>query len=49
MEYIKVFRNHSDYEDFAASGTFVKNAAAEWDVTGNSGIPTGWTVQKATA
>lgn len=31
----------------AASGTFVKNAAAEWDVTGNGGIPSGWTVETA--
>ena len=31
----------------ASSGTFVKNATAEWNVTGNNGIPTGWTVQKA--
>lgn len=32
----------------AATGTFVKNASAQWDVTGVSGIPTGWTVQTAT-
>ncbi len=31
----------------AASGTFVKNAAATWDVSGSSGIPTGWTVETA--
>ena len=31
----------------AASGTFVKNSAAEWDVSGVNGIPTGWTVQNA--
>ena len=31
----------------AASGTFVKNSAATWDVTGSSGIPTGWTIQTA--
>ena len=31
------------------NGTFVKNAAATWDVTGGSGIPTGWTVETATA
>ena len=29
----------------ASSGTFVKNYLAEWDVTGVSGIPSGWTVQ----
>ena len=33
----------------AATGTFVKNSAAEWDVTGTYGIPTGWTVQTANA
>ena len=32
----------------AASGTFVKNAAATWNVSGNSGIPSGWTVETAT-
>ena len=33
----------------AASGTFVKNSAAEWNVTGVNGIPTGWTVQTASS
>lgn len=28
----------------ASSGTFVKNKDATWNVTGNNGIPTGWTV-----
>ena len=28
----------------ASTGTFVKNKDATWDVTGTSGIPTGWTV-----
>jgi hypothetical protein len=28
----------------ASSGTFVKNSAAQWNVTGNDSIPTGWTV-----
>ena len=27
------------------TGTFIKNAAATWDVAGSSGIPEGWTVQ----
>ena len=27
-----------------ANGTFVKNSAATWNVTGDSGIPSGWTV-----
>ena len=33
----------------ASTGTFVKNSAATWNVTGNNGIPSGWTVQTATA
>ena len=33
----------------ASSGTFVKNAAATWTATGITGIPTGWTVETATA
>ena len=28
----------------ASTGTFVKNPAATWDVTGVSGVPSGWTV-----
>lgn len=28
----------------ASSGTFYKNSEATWDVTGNDGIPSGWTV-----
>ena len=32
----------------ASSGTFVKNAAATWEVTGKHGIPSGWTVETAT-
>lgn len=31
------------------SGTFVKNSAATWNVTGINGIPSGWTVQTASA
>ena len=31
-------------EGVAATGTFYKNSAATWDVTGQSGIPSGWTV-----
>lgn len=31
----------------ASSGTFVKNAAATWNVTGTYGIPSGWTVVNA--
>lgn len=33
----------------AASGTFVKNSAATWNVTGANGIPSRWTVQTASA
>ena len=33
----------------AASGTFVKNANAAWDVSGNNGIPTGWPVETASS
>ena len=33
----------------SATGTFVKNSAAEWDVSGVNGIPNGWTVQTASA
>ena len=29
----------------ASNGTFVKNANATWDVTGDNGIPNGWTVE----
>ena len=32
----------------ASSGTFVKNSAASWNLGGIHGIPSGWTVQKAT-
>ena len=31
----------------ASTGTFVKSTTALWDVTGISGIPSGWTVQNA--
>ena len=31
----------------ASSGTFVKNSAAAWNVSGNNGIPNNWTVQIA--
>lgn len=33
----------------SASGTFVKNSAATWNVTGNNGIPSGWTVETDSA
>ena len=34
-------------QNVAASGTFVKNSAAQWNVNGVNGIPSGWTVQTA--
>ena len=33
----------------ADTGTFVKNSAATWNVTGPNGIPNGWTVETASA
>ena len=33
----------------ASTGTFVKNSAATWNVRGVNGIPSGWTVQTASA
>ena len=33
----------------ASTGTFVKNSAATWDVTGTNGVPSGWTVQTASS
>lgn len=33
----------------ASTGTFVKNSAATWNVTGVNGIPSGWTVQTASS
>jgi len=29
----------------AATGTFVKSSSASWDVSGTSGVPSGWTIQ----
>jgi hypothetical protein len=34
-------------KNVAETGTFVKNSAAEWNVTGFIGVPEGWTVQTA--
>lgn len=33
----------------ASSGTFVKNSAATWTNTGNSAVPSGWTIQTASS
>ena len=42
--------NHTEYwlKGVASSGTFVKNAAATWNVVGVDGVPEGWTVQTVT-
>ena len=29
----------------SSTGTFVKNSTATWDVTGSSGVPSGWTIE----
>lgn len=34
-------------EGVATSGTFIKNSAATWEVTGENGVPTGWTIETA--
>ena len=31
--------------DVSPTGTFIKNVNAKWDITGDSGIPTGWNVK----
>lgn len=33
----------------SSTGTFVKNSAATWNVTGVNGVPSGWTVETASA
>ena len=33
----------------SSTGTFVKNSAATWDVTGDYAIPRGWTIETASA
>lgn len=35
--------------DVASTGTFVKNSTATWNVTGVHGVPSGWTVETASA
>ena len=59
LNYIKAMLMALGYGDYgytsnwvqgvASTGTFVKNASATWTTTGNDGIPTGWTVQTASA
>jgi len=55
LNYIKMMAlYHSDsalanwVRNVSSTGTFVKNAAAGWNIRGVNGIPTGWTVQTAT-
>ena len=36
-------------QNVASTGTFVKNSAATWNVTGYHGIPVGWTIQRASS
>ena len=36
-------------EGVASTGTFVKNSAATWTTSGNNGVPSGWTVETASA
>lgn len=36
-------------ENVASTGIFVKNSAATWNVTGVDGVPTGWTIQRASS
>ena len=33
----------------SSTGTFVKNTSATWNVAGNNGVPSGWTVQTASS
>lgn len=41
--------NYDWVKNVAATGTFVKNAAATWNVTGANSVPSGWTVKTAEA
>ena len=55
LQYIKALFLTTPSDDYtrdwvsgvAQGGTFVKNSAATWDVTGENGIPEGWTVETA--
>ena len=52
LNYIKMLANdisardclYNWVYDVSATGTFVKSSSATWDVTGVSGVPSGWTV-----
>lgn len=55
LNYIKAVFTTTPSDDYtmfwvsgvSATGTFVKNSAAEWDVSGSHGVPNGWTVETA--
>ena len=52
--YTSSYTSSTDYtrnwvEDVASIGTFIKNSTSSWNVSGVDGIPTGWTVQTASA
>ena len=57
LNYIKAMFTTTPSDDYtdkwvdgvSATGTFVKNGAATWNVTGVHGVPSGWTVQTASA
>jgi hypothetical protein len=56
LNYIKALFTTTPSDDYtggwvsevAHTGTFVKSAAATWNVTGDNGVPTGWTVKVET-
>ena len=57
LNYIKAMFTTTPSDDFtnkwvvgvSSNGTFVKNSAAGWNVTGVNGVPSGWTVETASA
>lgn len=56
LNYIKAMFTTTPSSDYtgnwvsnvAANGTFIKNSAATWNVTGDDGVPSGWTVETYT-
>ena len=57
LKYIKALFTTTPSEEYtknwvsnvSAQGTFVKSTAASWDITGNNGIPEGWSIEYADA
>jgi hypothetical protein len=55
LNYIKAMFTTTPSDDYtrdwvngvAVTGTFVKNSAATWEVTGVNGVPSGWTIETA--